>query len=64
MTTAAFSTEHMIGTMRHLLGQEGKPFDFSMPTLLRDVPSFTSTDTGPGASNENAELGGGANRNS
>lgn len=61
MKTAAFATHDMVGALRHLMAPEETRVDFTMPSLLKDVPSFTSTDSGPrGAVTEYAELGGGA----
>ena len=43
--SVARDTETMITTLRHLMAPEGTMHDFTMPSLLRDVPSFTSADS-------------------
>lgn len=42
VTTAA-----MIEYMRHLMPHDTAESDFAMPSLLKDVPSYTSTSTAP-----------------
>lgn len=37
----------MVDQMRHLLGPDARNDDFVMPSLLKEVPSFTSTESVP-----------------
>lgn len=37
----------MVDQMKHLLGPDHREDDFVMPSLLKEVPSFTSTESVP-----------------
>lgn len=49
----------MMAELKEVLGDDGNVRDFEPPSLLREVPSFTSTDSWPlGDAQNDAELGG------
>lgn len=37
----------MVAELKHLMSNEERPQDFSLPSMLKEVPSFTSTDSVP-----------------
>lgn len=41
------NTAEMIDRLRHLLHADGNESNFHMPSMLKDVPSFTSSETTP-----------------
>lgn len=40
-------TAEMIDRLKHLMRSDGDDSNFTMPSMLKDVPSFTSSQTGP-----------------
>ena len=56
--TASVRSDEVVAALRHLMAPHDSNVDFTMPSLLRDVPSFNSSDsTGLRAVLENAQLG-------
>lgn len=56
--SVAYDTETMIKTLRYLMAPEGTVYDFAMPSLLKNVPSITSSDSAkPRGDTYNAKLG-------
>ena len=41
------STADMVEALRHLMGSDDYGADFKMPSLLREVPSYSTTDSDP-----------------
>ena len=59
------TTARYVEQFRHLLGDDDRRGDFVFPSLLKEVPSVTSTGTSSRNSEvSSAELGGRSKRNS
>ena len=57
------TTDEMTRELRPLLASDDTEFDFIMPSMLRDIPSYTSDQSGSGENKDGAKLHGHIERN-